>query len=67
MNNSQIYECREGEEKSTAHERRIEAEANAEQQAAKEEAAKFEGCYTAILSTMLRLLPKTVQATSSLH
>lgn len=53
--------CRDANpERGTTHERRIEAEANAEQEAAKEDAAKFEGCYAAIVTTMLHLLPKKV-------
>lgn len=41
-------------------EKKVEAEANAEQELAKEEAAKFGGCYGAIVSMLLHLMPKRV-------
>ena len=43
-----------------ASDRKIEAEIREEEEAAKEEAAKFQGCYADILSTLCHLLPHKV-------
>lgn len=41
--------------------RTLEDEADAEKAAAREESVSFEGCYSAILSSLLQLLPEEVR------